>query len=71
MCRSVRIVSAAAANFILTADPENIRLAKDLLGYASFAMTEQHYIDAAQSRIAGRKLREVLAGLAGGHDAQP
>lgn len=51
----------AAANFILEADPENIRMAKDLLGHASFAMTEKHYIDQAQTRLAGRALHTILA----------
>lgn len=52
----------AAATFISIADPENIRVAKDLLGHRSFAMTEKHYIDGAQSRIAGRELAAILAG---------
>ncbi|TIM42965.1 site-specific integrase [Mesorhizobium sp.] len=51
----------AAATFISVADPENIRVAKDLLGHRSFAMTEKHYIDRAQARIAGRKLAAILA----------
>lgn len=51
----------AAATFISIADPENIRMAKDLLGHRSFAMTEKHYIDGAQSRIAGRELALILA----------
>lgn len=52
----------AAATLISMADPENIRVAKDLLGHRSFAMTEKHYIDGAQSRIAGRELAAILAG---------
>ena len=51
----------AAATFISIADPENIRVAKDLLGHRSFAMTEKHYIDGAQSRMAGRELAALLA----------
>ncbi|CAN7756259.1 tyrosine-type recombinase/integrase [Mesorhizobium sp. LjNodule214] len=51
----------AAATFISVVDPENIRAAKDLLGHRSFAMTEKHYIDGAQSRIAGRELAAILA----------
>jgi integrase len=43
------------------ADPENIRVAKDLLGHRSFSMTEKHYIDGAQARIAGRELAALLA----------
>lgn len=54
----------AAATFIATADPENIRVAKDLLGHKSFAMTEKHYIDAAQSRKAGREFSAILDNLA-------
>lgn len=50
----------AAANFIVIVDPENIRVAKDLLAHKSFDMTEKHYIDAAQSRIAGRELARLL-----------
>ncbi|MER9217148.1 site-specific integrase [Mesorhizobium sp. M0663] len=52
----------AAATFISIADPENIRVARDLLGHRSFAMTEKHYIEGAQSRIAGRELAAILAG---------
>lgn len=52
----------AAATLISMADPENIRVAKDLLGHRTFAMTEKHYIDGAQSRIAGRELAAILAG---------
>ncbi len=59
----------AAANFILVADPEKIRVAKDLLGHKSFAMTEKHYIDAAQSRIAGRTLQSILSRVNGGGNA--
>jgi integrase len=55
----------AAANFILTADPQNVRVAKDLLGHASFAMTEKHYINAAQSRLAGRALHAILSETVG------
>ena len=55
----------AAATFISIADPENIRVAKDLLGHRSFSMTEKHYIDGAQSRIAGRELAALLAERSG------
>ena len=58
----------AAANFILAADPENVRVAKDLLGHASFSMTER-YIDAAQSRLAGRAFHTILSKMAGGDHA--
>ena len=50
----------AAATFVAVADPENIRMTKDLLGHKSFQMTEEHYIDGAQSRIAGRELARIL-----------
>jgi integrase len=50
----------AAATFVSIADPENIRMTKDLLGHTSFAMTEEHYINSAQSRIAGRELARLL-----------
>ncbi len=49
----------AAATFLAVHDPENARAAKDLLGHASFATTEKHYI-AAQSRIAGRALAAAV-----------
>lgn len=49
----------AAATFLSVHDPENARAAKDLLGHASFATTEKHYI-AAQSRIAGRALAAAV-----------
>lgn len=55
----------AAASFIASADPENILMARDLLGHRSFAMTEKHYIDAAQSRAAGRGLQSILSGCEG------
>ncbi len=50
----------AAATFVAEADPENVRMVKDLLGHRSFAMTEKHYIDAASSRSAGRKLALII-----------
>jgi len=50
-----------AASFIAQADPANVRMAKDLLGHTSFAMTEKHYIHSAASRIAGNALAEVIA----------
>jgi integrase/recombinase XerD len=59
----------AVANFILAADPENVRVAKDLLGHASFAMTEKHYI-AAQSRLAGRAFHDIISAMSGGDHAQ-
>ena len=40
----------------------NVRGVKDLLGYATFATTEQHYI-MAQSRMAGRALARAIEDL--------
>jgi integrase len=40
-------------------DPQNVKGAKDLLGHASFTTTEKHYI-MTQSRVAGRKLAQIL-----------
>lgn len=51
----------AAATFISIADPENVRVAKDLLGHKTFAMTEKHYIDGAQSRLAGHEMSNLIA----------
>lgn len=52
----------AAATFLSERDPANVRAAKDLLGHASFDMTEKHYI-MAQSRMAGRALAQAIACL--------
>ena len=49
----------AAASFWSIHDPTNVRGAKDLLGQMTFATTETHYI-MAQSRLAGRVLRQVI-----------
>jgi integrase/recombinase XerD len=49
----------AAASFWSIRDPVNVRGAKDLLGQASFGITEKHYI-MAQSRLAGRALAHVV-----------
>ena len=49
----------AAATFWSIHDPENVRGVKDLLGHASFGMTERHYV-MAQSRVAGRALARVV-----------
>jgi integrase/recombinase XerD len=51
----------AAASFWSTHDPVNVRGVKDLLGQASFATTEKHYI-MAQSRLAGRALARAIEG---------
>jgi integrase/recombinase XerD len=49
----------AAASFWSIRDPVNVRGAKDLLGQASFGITERHYI-MAQSRLAGRALARAV-----------
>jgi integrase len=49
----------AAASLWSIRDPVNVRGAKDLLGQASFGITEKHYI-MAQSRIAGRALAHAV-----------
>jgi integrase len=52
----------AAATFWSVHDPVNVRGVKDLLGHATFATTEQHYI-MAQSRMAGRALARAIEDL--------
>jgi site-specific recombinase XerD len=52
----------AAATFWSVRDPVNVRGVKDLLGHATFATTEQHYI-MAQSRMAGRALARAIENL--------
>jgi integrase/recombinase XerD len=49
----------AAASFWSAHDPVNVRGSKDLLGHASFTMTEKHYI-MARSRLAGRLLARAI-----------
>jgi integrase len=49
----------AAASFWSIHDPINVQGSKDLLGHASFTMTEKHYI-MAQSRRAGRALAQAV-----------
>jgi integrase/recombinase XerD len=49
----------AAASLWSIRDPVNVRGAKDLLGQASFGITEKHYI-MAQSRLAGRALAHAV-----------
>jgi len=53
---------AAAGTFWSVQDPENVRGVKDLRGHADFATTEKYYI-MARSRLAGRALARILAGL--------
>jgi integrase/recombinase XerD len=48
----------AAASFWSIQDPANVRGAKDLLGHASFGMTENYIM--AQSRLAGRALAHAV-----------
>jgi integrase/recombinase XerD len=52
----------AAATLWSVRDPINVRGIKDLLGHATFATTEQHYI-MAQSRMAGRQLARAIEDL--------
>ena len=49
----------AAATFWSLRDPINARGARDLLGHASFATTEAHYV-MGQSRLAGRTLARII-----------
>jgi integrase len=49
----------AAASLWSIQDPQNVRGVKDLLGHASFTMTEKHYV-MAHSRIAGRALARAI-----------
>jgi integrase len=52
----------AAATLWSVQDPTNVRGVKDLLGHASFATTEKHYI-MAQTRLAGRVLARAVERL--------
>jgi len=54
----------AAATFWSIHDPVNVRGVKDLLGHATFATTEPHYI-MANSRQAGRALARAVHRLIG------
>ena len=49
----------AAASFWSIRDPVNVRGVKDLLGQATFGITEKHYI-MGQSRLAGRVLAQAV-----------
>jgi integrase len=49
----------AAASFWSIRDPVNVRGVKDLLGQATFGITEKHYI-MGQSRLAGRTLARAV-----------
>ena len=49
----------AAASFWSSQDPRNVKGVKDLLGHASFATTQKHYI-IAQSRLAGRVFARAI-----------
>jgi integrase/recombinase XerD len=53
---------SAAATLWSSRDPANVRGVKDLLGHASFATTEKHYI-MAQSRLAGRALAQAIGNV--------
>lgn len=50
----------AAATFLTMQDPANAYAARDLLGHKSLDMTQKHYVDRAQSRLAGRSLANIL-----------
>ncbi len=50
---------SAAGTLWSIQDPVNVRGVKDLLGHASFDMTEKHYI-MSKSRIAGRALADAV-----------
>ena len=50
---------SAAGTLWSIQDPANVRGVKDLLGHASFDMTEKHYI-MSRSRIAGRALADAV-----------
>jgi integrase/recombinase XerD len=52
----------AAGTFWSIRDPANVRGVKDLLGHASFATTERHYI-MAKSRVAGRALARAIGNV--------
>jgi integrase/recombinase XerD len=56
----------AAATFWGERDPANVRGSKDLLGHASFRMTEKHY-NMAKSRIAGRRLAQAIDSARSSH----
>ena len=57
----------AAASFWSVYDPVNVRGIKDLLGHATFATGEKHYI-MTQSRLAGRALARTINFIRGGSD---
>jgi integrase/recombinase XerD len=57
----------AAATFWSVRDQVNVRGVKDLLGHATFATTEEHYI-MAQSRLAGRVLAQAIEELEEGSE---
>jgi integrase len=52
----------AAGDFWSMRDPANVRVVKDLLGHASFATPEKHYMT-ARSRLAGRALARTISNL--------
>jgi site-specific recombinase XerD len=49
----------AAVTLWSVQDPKNVRGTKDLLGHASFVMTEKYY-SMSQSRVAGRSLAQAI-----------
>lgn len=56
----------AAATFLTMQDPANAYAARDLLGHKSLNMTQKHYVDRAQSRLAGRTLAGILRKISSG-----
>jgi integrase len=64
LCVNLHRFRHAAASFWSIHDPTNVRGAKDLLGQATFGTTENHYI-MAQSRLAGRVLRQAVDRICG------
>lgn len=58
---------SAAATLWSIVDPVNVLGAKDLLGHASFATTETHYI-MAHSRLAGRSLAKAIGKIMQGEE---
>lgn len=57
----------AAMTFWSIYDPKNVRRGKDLLGHASFTTTEKYYI-MSQSRLAGRRLAQIVDQTSGKAD---
>ena len=52
-------ISPCSGQLLVQSDPRNVKGVKDLLGHASFATTQKHYI-MAQSRLAGRVFARAI-----------